>query len=182
VVDRLRETAEAMAMSGLSGQNRRMRLRILAVAKEVGSPCRRGRPWPESNNLVLGMPQHDDVTLPSGLPLDLLAKALSHDADGSGDPASNLPAVLVRRSHAPTDPVPCAEPGQLAGASPTGQERVRASRHGQDIGKVGSGFATEGRADRLVGLAEPGCGASIRLGEPRKALGEDASRTLRLRA
>jgi hypothetical protein len=62
------------------------------------------------------------------------------------------------------------------------QERVRTGRHGQTGGEAGTGLATEGIADRLVGLAEPGCGASVRLGEAREALGEEASGTLRLRA
>jgi hypothetical protein len=62
------------------------------------------------------------------------------------------------------------------------EKRIRAGGHGQASGESGAGLATEGAADRLVGLAEPRGGASVRLGEAREALGEDASRAVRLRA
>lgn len=45
-----------------------------------------------------------------------------------------------------------------------------------------AGLAAEVIADRLVSLAEPGCGPSVRLGESREALDEDVSWTCRLGA
>src|SRR3954471_5993389 len=62
------------------------------------------------------------------------------------------------------------------------EQRVGADGHGEAEGQSGPGLAPEGVADRLVGPAEPGRGASEWLGEPREALGEDAPRAVRERA
>jgi hypothetical protein len=59
---------------------------------------------------------------------------------------------------------------------------IGAGGHGQALGDSGPGLTTEGPANRLVGLAQPGCGARVRLGEPREPLGEDESRAFRLQA
>ncbi len=58
-------------------------------------------------------------------------------------------------------------------------EGVGTGGHRQADVESGPGLATEGPTDRLVGLAKPGCGVRVRLGETREALGEGASRTLR---
>src|SRR5262249_28004867 len=61
-------------------------------------------------------------------------------------------------------------------------QRVRAGGYGLADGESGPGLATEGTSDRRMGLANPGSGARMRLGNPREALGADVSWTLRLRA
>ena len=53
------------------------------------------------------------------------------------------------------------------------EEGVGTGGHGQALGESGPGLTTEGIADRLVGLAEPGGGARVRLGEAWEPLGED---------
>src|SRR5512135_2972644 len=62
------------------------------------------------------------------------------------------------------------------------EQRIRAGRHGQADGQARAGLATQGTADRAVGLAEPRGGSCVRGGEPRETLGEDATRAVGLRA
>ena len=62
------------------------------------------------------------------------------------------------------------------------KEGIRAGRHGQPDGEAGPGLAAEAIADRLVSPTESGGGASVRLGEAREPLGEDAARAVGLRA
>ena len=62
------------------------------------------------------------------------------------------------------------------------KERIRADRHGQSGSESGADLAAEGTADRFVGPAESGRGASMWLGEAREALGEGAARAVRLGA